>query len=38
MGEPDEEEKAALDATGDPVADTHFGAGDSLEDDAHGIS
>ena len=36
--EADEQEKAALDATGDPIADAHFGAGDSLEEDAHGLA
>jgi hypothetical protein len=36
--EADEQQKAALDPTGDPVADAHFGAGDSLEEDAHTIS
>ena len=34
--EADEQQEAAVDATGDAFADAHFGAGDSLQDDAHG--
>jgi len=33
--EADEQQKAPVDATGDALADTYFGAGDSLQDDAH---
>ena len=33
--EADEQQEAAVDATGDSFADAHFGAGDSLQDDAH---